>query len=235
MSITALHDVADFPHLRSSGTSLPTTVVLPSRLFLQDLCQSHTSWDEPLPVEQYHEWIQLSNYRRFQPSGYHDDWTSSTNLLHQLHTFCDASSKAYATTVYLRCTQHDATATTLIFAKMRLAPTKSPSSSGKKASQVTIPRMELLGALIGVRVSTFVARQLQLPIAKTTIWLDSQCVLHWLSSSNTLKVRGKPFKRNTQLSRKLSLHPIATLILQQEDARYPKYKLRLSGGTGQRG
>ena len=51
---------------------------------------------------------------------------------------------------------------TLIFAKSRIKPVKG----------MTIPRMELMGALIGTRALLHVKQQLALPIAKQILWSD---------------------------------------------------------------
>ena len=53
--------------------------------------------------------------------------------------FCDASAVAYAIVVYLHQSAGDTYKTDLVFSKTRLAP-----------HGITIPRLELLGVLIGV-------------------------------------------------------------------------------------
>ena len=70
---------------------------------------------------------------------------------------------------------------------MRLAP----SSTGKKknannSGEITLPRLELLGVLIGVRAANFIVQELKLPIYKRYLWTDSECVLHWMKSSKLL-------------------------------------------------
>ena len=60
--------------------------------------------------------------------------------------------------------------TNLIFSKARNAPIKP----------LTIPRLELLSVLIGVRSLKFVEKSLQLDITDRILWTDSQCVLKWI-------------------------------------------------------
>ncbi len=60
-------------------------------------------------------------------------------------------------------------------AKNRVAPLKS----------LTLPRLELMAALVGARLATHL--QDSLPATNITLWSDSQIVLHWLSTSKTLK------------------------------------------------
>ena len=64
----------------------------------------------------------------------------------------------------------------LIFAKSRIAPKKTMS----------IPRLELLALLIGIRSLKFVSKELELENTQKIVWTDSQCVLHWLKSSKPL-------------------------------------------------
>ena len=168
-------------------------VTFSGKVFLQEICQSHVSWDEPLPARECGEWDRLTQVLRdiptlklprFQPTLY--ECTS-----YELHIFCDASCKSYAATVYLRGTRGQSIATSLVFSKMRLAPFRTrsrPHAKQRRGSQITLPRLELLGALIGVRAGAFVSDQLKLPITKRTVWLDSQCVLHWLKTTKPLSV-----------------------------------------------
>ena len=94
----------------------------------------------------------------------------------ELLCFCDASSKAYRTTIYLRCHENGQTKTNFIFCKTKIEPLKETS----------LPRLELLAVLIGTRSINFITQSLQLKIHWKTIWTDSQCVLHWLKSKKIL-------------------------------------------------
>lgn len=72
-----------------------------------------------------------------------EDWT--------LHTFCDASKTAYADLVFLCGGKQDKVFITLLASKNRIAPVK----------KITIPRLELLAAVIGARLYTSVQQGLQ--------------------------------------------------------------------------
>ena len=67
----------------------------------------------------------------------------------------------------------------LIFSKVRIAPKKTMS----------IPRLELMGLLIGVRSLKFVSKELGLESTKRIIWTDSQRVLNWLKSKKPVFVK----------------------------------------------
>ena len=89
--------------------------------------------------------------------------------------FCDASSKAYCAVVYAI---HDGESRVVI-AKTRLAPIRPG---------ITIPRLELMAALIGVRLMRFVLTTLDIKATNVRYWTDSMDVLYWIRSTKPLKV-----------------------------------------------
>ena len=98
----------------------------------------------------------------------------------QLHDFCDASEKGYGTCIYLRSTdkqgRHYAP---LVCSKSRVAPIQ----------KLTIPRLELCGALLLSHLyeATFSALK-HIELIQTVFWSDSTITLHWLKTPlHTLK------------------------------------------------
>ena len=81
----------------------------------------------------------------------------------------------YATAIYLSQSLSNSYKTHLIFFKTRLAP-----------QHTTIPRLELLGVLTGVRALKFVMNELHLQVTRMVLFTDSLCVLHWLTSKKPL-------------------------------------------------
>ena len=90
----------------------------------------------------------------------------------QLHVFADASLKAYGTVVYL--TSGDKV--NFIFAKSRIAPVQT----------LTLPRLELMAAVLAGRVTKFVVNSLSLQEIPLHLWSDSQIVLYWIQRSKKL-------------------------------------------------
>ncbi|KAK9722344.1 Pao retrotransposon peptidase [Popillia japonica] len=92
----------------------------------------------------------------------------------QMHGFCDASEKAYGACVYLRskCEQNKYSIN-LLASKSRVAPLKV----------VTLPRLELLGAVLLTQVMANLQQQLRLHISSTYYWTDSQIVLSWIKAT----------------------------------------------------
>ena len=87
----------------------------------------------------------------------------------EIHTFCDASSKAYAAVVFMRSELHGEFKISLLASKTRVAPIK------KK----TIPRLELLGCAIGVRLTNSVVTAYGRKFP-THYWSDSTTALAWI-------------------------------------------------------
>ena len=85
----------------------------------------------------------------------------SGGVTYRLLCFCDASAKAFATVVYLQLISANTSICRLIpvFSKTRLVPTK----------QVSMPRLELLAVIIGVRSLHLVESQLKLKISEKNI------------------------------------------------------------------
>ena len=160
--------------------------ILSGRLLLRQLWQAELNWDDPLPAHFTDEWSAISSMmaslssitipRLCCPVG------SATDV--QLHIFTDASVNAYAAAGYLRVTDGSSVHSALVFSKMRLAP--APKKSSSTADTMTIPRLELLGAVIGARLASFLRQELNLTLSSTTVWTDARCVLHWLVSSRDL-------------------------------------------------
>ena len=61
-------------------------------------------------------------------------------------------------------------------AKTRVAPLK----------QLTLPKLELMAALIGARLSNFIMNTIKVSPSMVHLWTDSQIVLYWLQSEKRL-------------------------------------------------
>jgi len=81
-----------------------------------------------------------------------------------------------ATVVYLHQSAGDTYKTDLVFSKTCLAP-----------HGITVPRLELLGVLIGVRALKFLCDELCLQVS-CHLFTDSLCVLCWLKTTKLLTV-----------------------------------------------
>ena len=69
-----------------------------------------------------------------------------------------------------------------VTAKCRVAPLK----------ELTLPRLELMAALIATRLTRFVLSSLPLHDAPIFMWSDSQIVLHWIKSETVASICSPP-------------------------------------------
>ena len=89
----------------------------------------------------------------------------------QLHHFCDASEDGYGTVSYLRIQYPDGrTESSFVAKKSRNAPIKS----------VSIPRLELQGALLAARIDNAIRKELDFSFEKVIFWTDSMITLTYI-------------------------------------------------------
>ncbi|XP_066941407.1 uncharacterized protein [Macrobrachium rosenbergii] len=89
----------------------------------------------------------------------------------ELHAFGDASERGYGACVYVRVPEEGNFKVTLIAARGKVAPIK----------KVSLPRLELLGALLCARLVVFVKSALRL-VQEVSVrcWTDSTVALAWI-------------------------------------------------------
>ncbi|XP_031339663.1 uncharacterized protein LOC116168131 [Photinus pyralis] len=148
-----------------------------AKLILQQLWAAKINWDESISMELHSRWTQFLQ-------GLNDVHTLSiprnvvpvsNPITTQIHGFCDASQLAYGACVYVRSTDaHGNYYCHLLCGKSRVAPLKL----------ITIPKLELCGAVLLAELVKKVVTAIKLPISQNQIfyWTDSKIVLAWLAS-----------------------------------------------------
>ncbi|XP_063362896.1 uncharacterized protein LOC134651724 [Cydia amplana] len=158
-------------------------LMLPGKLLFQEICTRKLKWDEILPEDLSTSWrniienlIDVKNVElpRHVASGSKSECTK-----YELHCFTDASMNAYAAVVYLRVITGKQVSTSFLMSKSRVTPAEDKSD-------LKIPRLELLGYLIGSRLLRYVKSHIDLNICKIYLWTDSQVVIAWIKSSRLL-------------------------------------------------
>lgn len=93
----------------------------------------------------------------------------------KLHHFSDASLSGYGQCFYLRLIDDKQQVNcSLVMSKSRVAPLKA----------ITIPRYELPAAVVSVKVSDIIQRELNLPAVTNFYWTDSKIVLGYISNDS---------------------------------------------------
>lgn len=153
----------------------PATIKM--KILLQRLWELKLQWDDTVPqmiVDVWNRWRRelpslaaLPIPRCYQPKNF-----PVTSI--QLHGFSDASEEAYTGVVYLRLESYDGRVhTSLILSKTKVSPIK----------RLSIPRLELCGAHILVKLLCHVKKTLDIPTTLVFVWTDSTIVLSWLSGN----------------------------------------------------
>ncbi|XP_070134061.1 uncharacterized protein [Drosophila bipectinata] len=154
-----------------------------------DKTQTALDWDGPLPpilqarCEEFrHHLPNIEQLKIPRWLGHQNGEPQS----HQLHVFCDGSSQAYAACVYLRIQYPSGrVSTALLTARSRVTPTKP----------LTIPRIELSGAVLAAQLAKWVLTQFSstgIPMS-VNFWTDASIVLYWIKGNPT---RWKTFVSN---------------------------------------
>ena len=155
---------------------LLTRATLHMKLFLQELWDRKMDWDDKLSFKEMQRWKVIMNKLKNNDQNEVPRFVGPIIQKNcQLLAFCDASEKAYAVTIYLRSSQDGQVTANLIFSKSRVAPRKL----------LTIPRLELMSTLIGLRSLNFIQKQMKLhKNTERILWTDSKCVLHWIKNKD---------------------------------------------------
>ena len=149
--------------------------VIRLKVLFQTLCAQRQDWDEPLTGSAQLQWDQFATELAVLdkirvPRCYFLLSSVPTNI--QIHGFSDASEHAFAAVVYLRCVYEDGTITSrLVASKTRVSPVKKQS----------IPRLELLGALILARLANTILKSCSRKL-EVVYWVDSMSVLFWIKN-----------------------------------------------------
>lgn len=153
-------------------------VVTKAKIFMQQIWQLKNEeqrplgWDDMLPPvlvtswkEFYHQLPKLDEIRIPRCVS------RLGAVSFQLHTFCDASEKAYGACTYLRSQRSENQVTiTLLSSRSRVAPLQ----------RQTIPRLELCGARLATELHRKVVKSIAIR-CESYFWTDSKTVLQWLA------------------------------------------------------
>ena len=165
-----------------TGYMAPVTLLL--KAFMQTTWEQGLGWDEPLPQKTREEFLAWREHlvelrkvkvpRCLLPKG--------VIKRVQFHVYCDASERGYGACIYIRATNGDGEVSTrLIMAKAKVSPVK----------QISIPRLELLAATIGVKlvqVVTTAFTNARYNYDEVFAYSDSTTVLAWLSRNSRVWV-----------------------------------------------
>nr|XP_022331795.1 uncharacterized protein LOC111129629 [Crassostrea virginica] len=152
-----------------------TPVLIKGKLLLRKLTSNSMDWDLPLPDEYYEEWEQwkqhLPHLKDLKIPRCYFDVPSQDLIEKTVHVFTDASEEAIAAVAFLRAKDHNGHHHHgFILGKGKVAP----------KSAVTIPRLELCAAVLGVEISRIIKEQLDIAAKDFRFHTDSRVILGYI-------------------------------------------------------
>lgn len=154
------------------GYLSPVTVTF--KILMQAVCKTKVPWDQLLEGEPLSKWKGLIKaLRECQPlqlPRHYFDGRVVNEV--QLYGFCDASNSAYAAVVYIAESSETQDPPRFVVSKTRVSPLKLQ----------TIPRLELLSALLLARLISSVVESLspRFELLHVKCFTDSQVALCWI-------------------------------------------------------
>ena len=154
-------------------------VVLKGKMILQALCKDQLGWDDPLPDSIRSQWeiwlLGLSHVKDFGVNRCFKPENFAEIKVCELHNFSDACFSGYGQCSYLRLIDvNDHVHCSLVLGKSRVAPLKT----------ITIPRLELMAAVLSADVSQFLERELDYDQLHQYYWTDSKIVMGFIASDS---------------------------------------------------
>ena len=152
---------------------LQAPYVIRAEMGLQQAWLRGLEWDEEFPsdlkvtTQQWAEQLAEASKVKVRCCYRLDEKVEQVSL----HTFTATSNLAYAAVSYARYKYVSGKIfVALTTAKARVAPIKS----------VSIPRLELMAAVLGVWLVETISEKLKIPLSERALWTDSMDVIDWV-------------------------------------------------------
>jgi hypothetical protein len=147
-----------------------------AKCLIQDVWRCNLGWDDPLADDLLHRWEEWQNdlphLQDLSIPRYFGLQHDYKNL--HMHLFSDASEKGFASVAYLRFQDSQGQIQScFIAAKSHVAPMKQV---------LTIPRLELQGAVMAVRLANSLQEELDLQLSRIVFWTDALTVLRYINN-----------------------------------------------------
>ncbi|GFS97977.1 cytochrome P450 2E1 [Trichonephila clavipes] len=146
-------------------------ITIQYKTIMQRLWKQQLLWDERVPPDITLEWEQLAKDVQLVKDIKIPRFLF-VDLDNQFHLFGFSDTSAMQLNLQSLCFRYRKINVQLIIAKTRVAPLKP----------VSLPRLELCGALLLVKLMDFTCKALNYPISQTQFYTDSTIVLAWVGS-----------------------------------------------------
>ena len=172
-------------------------LICKGKMIMQKIWQLGSDWDQLLSDELKRE---VEEFRKATVVDFEIPRFFGNPTV--LHIFVDASESAYAAVAYAISERGSC----FLMSKTRVKPIKV----------VSLPRMELLGAVLGSRLLAFLHEEVFKSGIETFLWTDSTIALGWIESSSA---RYKPFVGNriAEIQRTCGSHGVKCMWVPGDD------------------
>ncbi|EGT42388.1 hypothetical protein CAEBREN_16468 [Caenorhabditis brenneri] len=156
------------------------------KIILRDVSDHQIKWNDVVEKDLA---IKTLNYKQKIATStlkFRRNTESNGNIPIQIAIFTDAAEAIYGTCLYLKIPIQERPGQFeihLLIAKQRIAP---------KIKTLTIPRLELMGILIGVRLLKYTLSEMNLNPSKIEIFSDSTIALAQIKNQSTIKSEKQP-------------------------------------------
>uniref|UniRef100_A0A1B0DHX3 Uncharacterized protein n=1 Tax=Phlebotomus papatasi TaxID=29031 RepID=A0A1B0DHX3_PHLPP len=165
------------------GSIAPVTIQ--GKVLVQKAFEERVNWDDEVSGELKEEWLRYKSELTNLPAINFPRYVGVKPAV-EIIGYCDASEKAYGACVYVLSEDSNGKPNMhLLCAKTRVAPSKN---------RQTIPRLELMGAVLLAELMEKVMTAVSIPVSKAKCYTDSMIVLHYLRSNDP--ARWKTFVAN---------------------------------------
>jgi hypothetical protein len=148
--------------------------VFTAKTLIQDIWAQKLQWDENIPTDLQKRWeswqADLAHLQHLLIPRHFGFPINQSNI--QLHLFSDASEAGFASVAYLR-SNFSQIHCSFVAAKTHVAPIKQV---------LTIPKLELQGAVMSVRLACSIRDELDVQIIQVVFWTDSLTVLKYITN-----------------------------------------------------
>ena len=149
---------------------LSSPFVVQAKMLLRKLTKrENIGWDDPIPTDLRGDWISFFTQLFDMEKIVFRRSTKPNNAIGEptLILFSDASEEAFGACAYVRWQiDNGKFQSNLLAAKSRLSPNR----------KMTIPRLELNGALLAARLSSFIQKETVIPFSRVFYLIDSEIV-----------------------------------------------------------
>lgn len=150
-------------------------VVVAAKHVLQEVWRQKIEWDSVVTEPLAKQWFKIrSELNILNEIKFPRSINYSPNETIELHGFSDASIIGYACCIYVKNVTQNTVR--LLFAKAKVTPVRELNND----ENITIPRLELAGALLLAEAMSSVREAMKLGDVGTFLWTDSRIVLDWI-------------------------------------------------------